>query len=183
MRRAGRHPQTGGDSGHAGGQDARARGGVRWWRPALVAVLALSALAAGDASSGARFQRLGAQLICTCGCTQGALVCNHVGCPVVTQMRAELAARAATNDSDDLVLQSFVQEYGTQVLAVPSTHGFNLLAWVMPWLAAGVGLLLVLGVARRWRRPAVVASPAPAAADERARIRHEIDEEIGREWS
>ena len=29
-----------------------------------------------------RLDRLGHQMICTCGCTQILLECNHVGCPV-----------------------------------------------------------------------------------------------------
>ena len=32
----------------------------------------------------------------------------------------------ARNDSDDLILQAFVQEYGPTVLAEPPTKGFNL---------------------------------------------------------
>lgn len=142
---------------------------------ALVALLALAA-----ATPPPRYQRLGAQLICTCGCTQGALVCNHVGCPVVTQMQAEIRQRAASSNSDELVLQSFVQEYGTQVLANPTTQGFNLLAWVMPWVALGVGLLLVLVYVKRWRRPAT----APVAADpgQQALILEQIRAEIDKEW-
>lgn len=150
-----------------------------------LAVLLLVA-AGGLAQSGsdavaARFQRLGAQLICPCGCTQGALVCNHVGCPVVTQLRAEILQRAQSTDSDALVLQSFVQEYGTQVLANPTTEGFNLLAWVMPWAALGLGILLVLWFVKRWRH-----TPAPVAAagidsETRARVHQEIAMEIAAE--
>lgn len=119
----------------------------------------------GDADFGARARRLGQQLICTCGCTQGALVCNHVGCPVVTQMRAEIAARAQSRDSDALILQSFVQEYGTQVLAVPTGQGFNLLAWVMPWVALGLGLIAALFFIQRWRTRPAAAAAAPAVSD------------------
>lgn len=148
----------------------------------LLALLAVFALGqAGDLTG--RAARIGEQLICTCGCTQGALVCNHVGCPVVTQMRNEIVQRAASSDSDELVLQSFVQEYGTQVLANPTTHGFNLVAWIMPWVGLGLGLILVLYFVRRFRR-----APAPAAAAAvdpgvqsriQAQIEAELEAELG----
>jgi cytochrome c-type biogenesis protein CcmH len=153
----------------------------------LVLVVAAGSVALrGDADFGARARRIGQQLICTCGCTQGALVCNHVGCPVVTQMRAEIASRAQSTDSDALILQSFVQEYGTQVLAVPTRQGFNLLAWIMPWVALGLGLITALFFIQRWRmRPAAAPAPAtapaapPAVDGIRAEITAELERELG----
>jgi len=142
-------------------------------------VLGLGLGLRGDTFS-PRARRIGDQLICTCGCTQGAMVCNHVGCPVVTQMRAEIQQRAAATDSDALVLQAFVQEYGTQVLANPTTQGFNLLAWIMPWVGLGLGLTLVLVYVRRFRRQPSAPAPAPDAAL-RDRIQAEIAAELHRE--
>ncbi|MGH9481270.1 MAG: cytochrome c-type biogenesis protein [Terriglobales bacterium] len=127
----------------------------------------------GDATLAARVQRLGNQLICTCGCTQGALVCNHLGCPVVTQMQAEIRQRAQSSDADALVLQAFVQEYGTQVLANPTHEGFNRVAWVMPWLALGLGLLSVLWFVRRWRQ-----RPVPAGGGVDPGLRDYVHAEI-----
>ncbi len=140
----------------------------------------------GDSGWTPRAIRIGQQLICTCGCTQGALVCNHVGCPVVTQMRAEIKQRAASNESDELILQSFVQEYGTQVLANPTTKGFNLVAWVMPWIVFGLGLGMLIGFVRHWRqrrKPAAQAAADPAAAQRlQAEVQAEVNAEIDREW-
>jgi cytochrome c-type biogenesis protein CcmH/NrfF len=141
----------------------------------------------GDSGWTPRALRIGQQLICTCGCTQGALVCNHVGCPVVTQMRAEIKQRAASSESDELILQSFVQEYGTQVLANPTTKGFNLVAWVMPWIAVGLGLGLVLGFVKHMRETARAKAAAGAgdAAAERAlqsEVQADIQAELDREW-
>jgi cytochrome c-type biogenesis protein CcmH/NrfF len=53
-------------------------------------------------------------------------------------MRNELAAGIQRGDSDDLVLQAFVQKYGATILAAPTTTGFNRVAWVMPYLALAV---------------------------------------------
>ncbi len=55
-------------------------------------------------------------------------------------MLKEMDQRVASGDSDDLILQSFVQEYGEAVLAEPPTHGFNSLAWAIPVIAFVMGL-------------------------------------------
>ena len=60
-------------------------------------------------------------------------------------MRDELTAAltrgasggGCTPDSDELGLQTFVQEYGATVLAATTTSGFNIFDWIRP--SAGVG--------------------------------------------
>ena len=94
-------------------------------------------MGAGDTD--ARFNRLGHQLMCMCGCNQVLLECNHVGCPYSDRMRHELMAAIQRGDSDNLVLQSFVQKYGNTVLAAPTTTGFNRIAWIMPFVIFTLG--------------------------------------------
>jgi cytochrome c-type biogenesis protein CcmH/NrfF len=110
-----------------------------------------------------RAKTLGGKLICMCGCNEILTACNHVGCTRSAAMLKEMDQRVASGDSDDLVLQSFVQEYGEAVLAEPPAHGFNSLAWAIPVLASLLGLGLVILVIRNWRHPAVpVAASGPA---------------------
>ena len=80
-----------------------------------------------------RFDKLGHKMMCACGCRQILLECNHVGCSYSDRMRDELQTALTRGDSDDLVLQAFVQKYGPTVLAAPPATGFNLVAWVMPF--------------------------------------------------
>ena len=68
----------------------------------------------------ARYKQLGHQMICTCGCGQVLLECNHVGCTVSTQEEAELRTALDRGDSNNLILQNFVQKYGPTVLAAPT---------------------------------------------------------------
>ncbi|MGH9519177.1 MAG: cytochrome c-type biogenesis protein CcmH, partial [Terriglobales bacterium] len=78
--------------------------------------------------------------------------------------------------------QSFVQEYGTTVLANPTKQGFNLLAWVIPWVAAGFGLALVMFFVRRFRQaPQTVAGVTyPALQSQvQAQIEAELEAELG----
>lgn len=121
-------------------------------------------MGAGDDS--ARFRQLGHQLMCPCGCGQVLLECNHVGCAYSERMRGELTAGIDRGDNDSLVLQSFVQKYGSTVLAAPTATGFNRVAWIMPFVALCGGLLLIVVIVRVWRHklasPAVI---APASLD------------------
>ena len=50
-------------------------------------------------------------------------------------------------------------EHGQHVLAVPEDKGFNRLAWLLPYLLAGAGLVAIVVNARRWsHRPAAARS-------------------------
>jgi cytochrome c-type biogenesis protein CcmH len=64
----------------------------------------------------------------------------------------------ARGDSDDLILQSFVQEYGQVVLMEPPRSGVGRVAWAMPVVYLLVGGVIVVLVISRWRK-----RPAPAA--------------------
>src|SRR3954468_10927309 len=82
-----------------------------------------------------RFNELGNKLMCKCGCSQILLECNHVGCSYSTKMRDQLTAALQRGEADGLILDGFVQEYGSTVLAAPTTTGFNIVAWIMPFVA------------------------------------------------
>ena len=130
-------------------------------RTLQVAVVFLAAtLLLGADSSAARFENLGHKLMCRCGCNQILLECNHVGCSYSDKMRQELMAALQGPDSDDLILQRFVQEYGGVVLAAPTATGFNRVAWITPFVALGAGIFAVVWVVRRWKS----APPSPPAA-------------------
>jgi cytochrome c-type biogenesis protein CcmH/NrfF len=119
-------------------------------------------LGAGDDS--ARVDRLGHQMMCVCGCNQILLECNHVGCTYSTRMRNELTAAVDHGDSDNTILQSFIRDYGTIVLAVPTNTGFNRLAWIMPYLALVIGITLVVFIVWAWRkRPLAIHTSVPAS--------------------
>jgi cytochrome c-type biogenesis protein CcmH len=118
-------------------------------------------LGAGDEP--ARFNDLGHRLMCACGCNQILLECNHVGCSYSDRMRAELMAAVDRGDNDDLTLQSFVQKYGPTVLAAPSKAGFNRVAWIAPYAALVLGLLMVSLIVRAWKsRPLVAHADVPS---------------------
>jgi len=129
----------------------------------------------------ARFQNLGSKIMCTCSCSQMLLKCNHVGCPNSDQMIRELRANVKNTKDDEAVLNWFRTKWGVTAVVEPSTHGFELLAWVLPAAGLGLGLLLVVLLIRTWKmRAAAVAAadmnlaPDLEALRERARRETEI---------
>jgi len=132
--------------------------------PSLQAVaLALTVLAfLGASDSDPRLNQLGHRMMCTCGCGQVLLECNHVGCQSSEKMRNELLAALdkGSGNSDDLILQGFVQEYGPTVVAAPTTTGFNRVAWIMPFVVLALGIGIAAHIVRSWKN-----RPEPALAD------------------
>jgi cytochrome c-type biogenesis protein CcmH len=153
-------------------------------------------LGAGDSP---RFDKLGHHLMCICGCNQVLLECNHVGCRDSDRMRNELTAALAVGGdsdggagggnaagggtvgtSDDAILQGFVQKYGMTVLAAPATTGFGYVAWVVPFIALGLGLALLMVVVRVWKTrpiPALADGIAPLKGQELERFRAQAQKE------
>ena len=118
----------------------------------------------GASDDSARVDRLGHQMMCVCGCNQILLECNHVGCTYSTRMRNELTTAVDQGDSDNTILQSFIRDYGTIVLAVPTNTGFNRLAWIMPYLALVIGITLVVFIVWAWRkRPLSIHAGVPVS--------------------
>ena len=131
---------------------------IRLLATVLLGLLVL--LGAGDDAG--RIDRLGHQMMCVCGCNQILLECNHVGCTYSTRMRNELTTAVDHGDTDNIILQSFIRDYGTIVLAVPTNTGFNRLAWIMPYLALVLGITLVVFIVWVWRkRPLAIHASVP----------------------
>ena len=61
--------------------------------------------------------------------------------PQADRERALIRKLIAQGEDKDQIKDALVAEYGPRVLATPSGHGFDLLAWLVP----GVGILLAGG--------------------------------------
>jgi cytochrome c-type biogenesis protein CcmH len=131
-----------------------------------------------------RAKQIGGKFMCMCGCNQVLTQCNHVGCTTSTAMLKELDQSVARGDSENVITQAFVQEFGTKVYAEPPKSGLSLVAWVLPSVYLFAGTLLVVFIILRWRsrvhsEPAVAggASGISPADLERARQRVSRDTE------
>jgi cytochrome c-type biogenesis protein CcmH len=132
----------------------------------------------GASDAGSRFTNLNHRLMCTCGCAEILGECNHVGCTASTEELNDLRAYIAQGLSDDQILSAFAAKYGATVLAAPTTHGFDLVAWVAPFAVFAAALLGTILLVRRWSvgktlTEAGVSDPATEALKEK--IRRETD--------
>lgn len=137
-------------------------------------------MGASDASG--RYDHLNHQLMCSCGCGQVLGECNHVGCPDSPVQLAELKTAMSEGMTDQQILSSFAAKYGATVLAAPTTHGFDLVAWIAPaavFLAALLGTILLM---RHWavgRKNSTQTPNTPEMDALRDRIRRETSSEGG----
>jgi len=97
--------------------------------------------------------------------------------PQADRERALIRELIAKGEDKDQIKDALVAQYGPRVLATPSGHGFDLLAWLVP----GLGIVLAaaaiaFGLRRTLRdRPR---QPAPAALDpaDAARLESDMNE-------
>ena len=107
------------------------------------------------------------QLMCQCGCNEQLSVCAMQNCSSATPMRAEIRERLLKGESTDVIVASFVARYGKQVLSAPTMKGFDITAWIMPFLIFCLGIVVVGWIVVRMVRPLTAAEQAPAPLDPR----------------
>jgi cytochrome c-type biogenesis protein CcmH len=102
---------------------------------------------------------------------------NVSNAPVALRMKSYIADRIEAGWSEQRIIDGLVDEFGPQILATPPKSGFDLIAWLVPALAVGLGLAAIPLIARTWtRRAPPVAAPDISITDEE---RRRLDEELG----
>ncbi len=143
-------------------------------RPAVVLLAALAL--AGPALASERHPTLGeleGEVMCpTCKTTL-----DQSTAPIADRIRQFITARIAAGDTKSEIKSKLVDQFGQAVLAEPSKHGFNLLAWVLPFAGLGVGAVALGLLAWRWSR---TRAPVAAAGGD-AEIDHELDRRVDEE--
>ena len=98
--------------------------------------------------------------------------------PVAQQMKAYIAKRIGQGATRTQIVNELVAQLGPGVLGVPRTHGFDLIAWVLPFAGVALGAL-ALGVGA-WRWSRTRAGPAPATPPLDPALDRRVDEELAR---
>ncbi len=114
----------------------------------VVCLAAITMMGAGTPAT--RFNSLGHQLMCTCSCTEILLECNHMGCPDSPGIIADLHVKVDAGGTDKSILGWFADKYGPIVLASPMRDGFDRVAWIVPFVVLGLGILGVVVLVRLW---------------------------------
>ena len=145
----------------------------------LAAALLLALVLAAPAAASDRHPTLGeleGEVMCpTCKTTL-----DQSSAPIANRIRQFIAARIAAGDTTTEIKRKLVAQFGPAILAEPSKHGFNLLAWVLPFVALGVGAAALGWLVWRWSRGRG-RSPAPAGGPPiDPELERRLDDELSR---
>jgi cytochrome c-type biogenesis protein CcmH len=135
----------------------------------LVLVLAAPALASSRPSEA----DIETKLVCP--------VCHETldlsNAPVAQQMKQEIRRRLAQGWTEKQILDEMVANFGPGVLSTPATHGFDLLAWVLPIGGILLGAVAIGGGAWYWSRRPPSERPPPSPSlepEDEARVDAEL---------
>ena len=101
-------------------------------------------------------------LTCQCGCGLTVHACNHLQCPSGIPLKTEIASQLALGKTRAEVLSYFTAKYGEKILSSPTTSGFNLIAWIVPFAVVLIAAAVIVALTRRWRRPPPTPPTPPA---------------------
>lgn len=149
---------------------------------AACAMLAI-AIANRPAHGAAMVDEVTQGLTCQCGCGLTVANCNHPNCSFSVPIRTEVAGMLARGKTRAQVIAFYRSKFGEKVLSAPTTEGFNILAWVMPFAALLIGGAFIFLMFGRWRRQSPSLPAGPEAVSERVpvvdpRLKERLEEEV-----
>ena len=151
---------------------------------ALVFLFALGGDLAVRAAERATLATITQGLTCQCGCGLTVANCNHPSCSFSVPVREQIELMLGKGESGAQIIAFYRQKYGEKVLSAPTTEGFNLVAWVMPFLVVVLGGAVIVYTANRWRSLAgaggtgAVPSPESQASQFDAELKDRLAREI-----
>ncbi|HEX5031057.1 MAG TPA: cytochrome c-type biogenesis protein CcmH [Candidatus Eisenbacteria bacterium] len=114
------------------------------------------------------------QLICPCSCGEILSGCT---CETGKSMQGFVTDELKKGKTKDEITASLVSKYGEVIRGAPKAQGFNLLVWVLPFVATGVGFVFAALVLKRWvgrRQPAGAGGLPPAGQPPRTTAEQDL---------
>lgn len=145
----------------------------------LASLLAVATVQAqegtGYAPTDDEVNRIAKQLYCPVCPNTPLDVCETKACQ---DWRAQIRDQLASGWSEERIIGYFVNQYGERVLAEPRRGGFTSLVWILPVIAAALGVAVVAQVVSRWRRGSQEAGPDEPAAELSPETVGRLEEEL-----
>jgi len=117
----------------------------------LLAVLAAALVVAAPAAACAKPASQG-HLETLLVCPSCHTTLDESTSPAANEIRAELKRMIARCMTEQQILDAMVAEWGRTILSTPQTHGFDLIAWVLPLGGIAAGAAGLAFGARAWSR-------------------------------
>ena len=106
--------------------------------PAVLA-LAVSGALGSDKEA---LKRIESNMKCLCDCPHLVSDCGEE-CGPAPQIRANIQQLLASGMTEEQVFAKYEEEYGPRIYGAPKPEGFNLVAWVLPFVVLTGGGVLV----------------------------------------
>lgn len=109
------------------------------------------------------------RLSCPCPCNLNIFVCRTTdfACGNSPAVHRDIQGLVAGGYSADEIMEAMIGTYGNNILMAPPKKGVNLVAWFGPFVAMGIGAVLVNTLLRTWRRNAQLAAATVPVASTR----------------
>ncbi len=156
------------------------------WKVLSIIVLFLFLFATPARANSETVGEISDQLICQCGCGMVLSNCSHAECMSREAMTALIGEKLAQGQSAEQIIQSFVAQYGEQVLAAPPKQGFNLMVWITPFAALLFGGGVIYIVLKKWvkrgkiRQTNAMTEPKEGDEEYQHRLEKELEEFTGK---
>jgi cytochrome c-type biogenesis protein CcmH len=102
-------------------------------------------------------RRVGARLQCQCGCKDSVATCSMLECHFSKPAKERIAQMQSVGMSDGQIVEAFVRDYGNGIYLAPP----NAFGWIVPYAVVGIGLVVILGILRKYRKPKVMTDLGP----------------------
>lgn len=117
---------------------------------AIVGIFVITAcVSEDDLTADQRAYQLSQQLMCPV-CDGQTL--DQSQAQISQDMKAVIRDKLEAGDTNEQIRAYFIQRYGEAVLAAPDSSGFNLVAWIMPFIIFAGGVLIVANALRRMKK-------------------------------
>lgn len=122
---------------------------------------------------------IASNLMCQCGCTMVVSTCQ---CGTADQTRALIQEKIDKGETKEMIIQYFVDQYGEKVLASPTKKGFNLTAWITPFVIIILGGAIIFYMIKKWvsyrKIEKIEVHEVPTSKDYDEKYRRKLDEEL-----
>ena len=148
---------------------------------ALVLSLAWAGVPSNAGAAAVTTKEIEEALTCQCGCGLTVHSCNHLQCGSGIPLKQEVLTLVSQGLGRDEILLRFRDKYGEKILSAPTVEGFNLTAWIVPFVMLAAGAAVVATTLVRWRATRETspseAVPRPLSELDRRRLQAELAKE------
>ncbi len=140
----------------------------------LVVLMIVFSAQAIYASSLTEVNEVAREFICNCGCNKLLPNCD-MQCG--KDLRAAIGKKLDSGMNKEQIVNYMLKNYNKQILSAPPMKGFDLSAWITPYIIIAIGGGLIMAVIVAWTRASSqTPEPGPQTSEEKLKEEPKIDD-------